>query len=137
TSPAPIAGRLRHALGSLLRRVAQHMVDKEFRRRRNKAGRRSVCPVAGPPTGASAGGNAAGLARCAAAAQQAARSRSASAGAAGRTGSAETGTTRRAGLQGLGRQQAFALHLLANQLAGAANGFRLLTRLLLGGLLVM
>jgi hypothetical protein len=34
-------------------------------------------------------------------------------------------------------QQALALELLAGELAGAANGLGLLTRLLLGGLLVM
>src|SRR3954470_9030640 len=37
----------------------------------------------------------------------------------------------------LRRQKAFALHALADQLAGAADGFRLLTGLLLRRLLVM
>ncbi len=39
-----------------------------------------------------------------------------------------------AGDNGLGRQQTFALHLLASQLAGAANGFCLFPGPLLGGL---
>src|SRR5262245_11821947 len=38
---------------------------------------------------------------------------------------------------GLGGQQAFALRALARQLARTANGFRLLARLLLGGLFVV
>src|ERR1700704_916744 len=38
---------------------------------------------------------------------------------------------------GLHRQQAFAPHLLARELAGAADGFRLLSHSSLGGLLVM
>src|SRR5262245_19436622 len=38
---------------------------------------------------------------------------------------------------GLHWQQAFALHLLARQLAGAADRFRLLPGLLFGGLLVV
>jgi hypothetical protein len=36
-----------------------------------------------------------------------------------------------------GREQAFALQALTGQLAGAADGFRLLAGLLLGGLFVM
>jgi hypothetical protein len=42
-----------------------------------------------------------------------------------------------AGWLGLDRQQAFALQLLAGQLAGAANGFGLLAGALLGRLLVV
>src|SRR6185369_2490604 len=37
----------------------------------------------------------------------------------------------------LGRQQTFALHLLARELAGPADRFRLFPRLLLGGFFVM
>src|SRR5208283_5536121 len=38
---------------------------------------------------------------------------------------------------GLHRKQAFALHLLAGQLAGAANGFGLFAGALFGGLFIM
>src|SRR5262245_58042804 len=53
---------------------------------------------------------------------------------------ARTALAARTGAEGrlrLHRQQAFALQLLARQLAGAAHGFRLFAGLLLGGLLVM
>src|SRR5947199_9807617 len=56
------------------------------------------------------------------------------------TAAARTAIAAGAGAEGrlrLHRQQAFALQLLARQLAGAAHGFRLFAGLLLGGLLVM
>jgi hypothetical protein len=51
--------------------------------------------------------------------------------------SAASGAERLAGRLRLHGNQALALHALAGQLAGAANGFGLLTRLLLGRLLLM
>jgi len=50
--------------------------------------------------------------------------------------SARGGCSARGGL-GLHRQQAFALHFLARQFAGAANGLGLFTRALFGGLFLM
>jgi hypothetical protein len=57
--------------------------------------------------------------------------------AAGATASTGRAGSRAKGRLGLHREQAFALHLLARELAGAAHRFRFLTGLLLGGLLKM
>jgi hypothetical protein len=52
-----------------------------------------------------------------------------------RTTATATATRTATGDDGLARQQAFALHLLAGELTGAAHGFRLLAHALLGRLL--
>src|SRR5690348_4179968 len=57
-----------------------------------------------------------------------------------RAAAAAAGPARASGARNdarLHRQQAFALHLLARELAGAADRFRLFPRLLFGGFLVM
>ena len=98
--------------------------------------------TAGPIPGACARATAAVAARSVAAAAEPAAASTCTAGARPITGpawSARTtaGTTHSWLHQGLARQQAFALRLLAGELAGAPNGLSLLAHALLGGLFVI